>query len=438
MSKRQKFKKIPSDTDTVSNDQSSRIALVLSSIALGFAIVGTVLGIVSISTKVSKHENCFSDSDCSDGNVCTIDICQANGECEYATISGCNPTPFSVPERTLYVSPQWIPSNFNSSYYFTTISAALLQASTYTRTFTSPVTIIVNEGIYNESVSLIPNIVISGVTGQFETGLFNIEIIGTNFHYIDATSHLEVGIFISNVVISVTNITIDFTNRSGADGSMTIVNFDNCQLAANSMTYHTRPTAPVGVDLLYITSSNVEGFTATGTGAVSLEFSTFFPGSVILQNTMTLFIINCDLFGPGFQLTSSTVDMYNTYCEGCIITTSSSSSFFGYNSILDGGSVTVNSGTSVDLRSSQLNSVVFSGAGTLARSLVIAQNVSSVQGINTFNLSPPYPSTAYNVMWSQVGGVNNQAIKFTSKTASAFQWNDTAGGDYYDFTILMP
>ena len=433
---------------TTSSSVGIGIAIFIAIIALCIGTAGFVLGLISTNRlpfKVNQHDECSSDSDCEDSNICTIDLCQANGLCDYITVPQCNP--FSIAENTLYVSPDWIPSITNSTYYFKTISAAITAAGTYTRTTINPVTIFVNQGIYSENITLIPNIIITGISTQFQSTYPSVIIEGSTFNYVDSLTGVNLAISISNLAIS-NNILISFASRGLSDGGFTYVTFDNCLLNGN-LIYVARPLvelAPPVQDYLYLLSCSLgtTGFsvvTFTGQGMVTADDITFGGDSFNVNNTMTM-LVSAAYFSvesPVSILQASSLEMYSSNSIGMSITTANAgSSFSAYNCIFSAGSFTVGSGTSFDLRTSEIAGTSTSGSGTFARSILIAQNVASAAGINTFNISPPYPSTLFNVLWSQVGGVNDQDIKLTSKTASSFQWNDTVGNNHFDFTLIMP
>lgn len=67
-----------------------------------------------------------------------------------------------VPARTLFVSPSW-PAGADPLVFFTTISAALTRAAALSPTEPSPVSIIVYNGTYTESLTLISNVKIGGL-----------------------------------------------------------------------------------------------------------------------------------------------------------------------------------------------------------------------------------------------------------------------------------
>ena len=399
--KRPSFDKIGDNIGTGSVSSGAKVFFNVLTFAI--AVAALVLGIYSaavLPNKVNNHRSCSSSSDCNDGNICTVDVCESNGLCSNILIPQCNP--FSIAENTLYVSPEWIPAISNNSYYFTTISAALIQAATYTgRSGNNPINIFIYPGTYNENVTLIPDVSLTGLIPQYQTPNPITQISGATFKYIDAVTSF-VGITLSNLVIDGA-ITISFASR-GTGAGTTSVNIYNCKLEG-TVTYIARPASIGGfIDLLYLHSVDSNSMVLIGDGFVTFDDFTFDGNTLVANNSIEVQMIN-----PTFDDATITQDggselfAYDGSFSDVTFTLLNAAGFSA-SSYIDTSSFTVNSGTTVDVRGSELNTVTFTGTGTVARSLLTSQNVASNAGINTFNLSPPYPSTTFNVIWSQVGG----------------------------------
>lgn len=418
----------------------SVIGNLLLAVGIGLGIAGFVISLITIiklGGKVSSQNECTVNSDCGDSNPCTIDICQSDGSCTFVAISDCNP--FSIPFQTLYVSPEWIPMKSNSTYYFTTISDAITAAASYTnRTATDPVNIIIYTGLYTENVTLIPNIALTGQVPQYQVRDPTVQINGLTFGYtaLDEDSTLLTQFTLSNLIID-SDVTFDFFPKINSN-PQTTVNIFNTDILG-TFVYSGRGSSMLSSkDELFLHEVQFGStVTLTSTDLITGDTITF-QDALITNTTSHTVFSNSAVNGGLEQHGGSFLQFYSSAFNAETISLADSATLIAYNCYFDSGSLTVASGATADLRMSEVDpSFTLSGAGSVARSIYISQNVASSSGINTFNISPPYPSTAYNVLWTQVGGVNNQAIKITSKTASAFQWNDTVGGDHYDFTLMM-
>jgi hypothetical protein len=357
-------------------------------------------------------------------------------------------TPYFAPARTLFVAKSWTPG-VDPTVYFTTISAALLQSATLNPTDTNRVTIQVWSGTFSESLTLVSNVDLAGITGQVGAWELDGNITWLPSQGINAPqAALTEAISIDSCFQSTTatSCTIDSTGKTG--GSVQI----------------------------YISESSIQGFTCTGRNAVGGASDNFFIFNGTIFNTPSNSIWTDWLAGGA----NNGVNIVSTRFRGLTF----AGSLGGTTAIIEGG-VSNNRGGSLytisgtnsklicqgvnmanaisaaatcsfiasacnitsamsgagvfDVRGSNFNgnANIAGITGTCNRSVWTSSFGPTAIGANTVPIAPPYPDATYNAHLQLTAGAGNAAVTVTGKAGNQFVLTDPAvGTNTFDVTIF--
>lgn len=337
-----------------------------------------------------------------------------------------------VPARTLFVSTAW-PAGADPLVFFTTISAALIQAATLVPTAASPIAIIVYPGTYPAALTLVSNAHIVGayrrdveITGPISwtpgagvnapqtaanelCGLYNLDI--TNLLAIDATGKAA-----SLSTCEVRDCGLSTTTHIGRAGLMT----DRLQIF---------DTIDFGI------GGGGGGITMTNTNGNL--YHSFFLG-ITLLGTTGCSIQGHQVFGTLTVNAGTTCNMDQTDTFAPVVV-AAGGILSAVGSVL-ASTVSSAAGALVDIRGSEyFSAAALIGPGPIDRSITIMTGIPTAPGPNVVAIVPPFPDATYNVHATDVsvvpGGVT-LSVPAATKLPGSFTMVEGLVGRAYDVTLL--
>ena len=345
------------------------------------------------------------------------------------------------PARTLFVAQSW-PAGSDPTVFFTTISAALLQAATLTPVNGNPVNILIFAGTYAENLVLVSNVNLAGLPSA----------IGQSVAILSATYTPGVGINAPQAALqeglSLSYITIPtFTyNSTGKGLNAGNVSFTCTQCSFNSISCTGRGGASSSdnsfwylcnwqtagaysfVDMNGVTN----GVEIVGTRMRDIDVSgdttcRIQSGEVVAQAVTWSIAGTAQLFAQGINL------------QNAINVTSTAPIGFTAHGCKLLNTLTVAAGSSADIRDTNYGqNANLIGPGTINRSTwneVAGPTVGGVPLVVVLN--PPFPEASYNVQLQLTAGPGNAGVTVTAKTGASFTINDSVGGNTFDYSLLQ-
>ena len=344
-----------------------------------------------------------------------------------------------APARTLFVAQSW-PPGVDPTIYFTTISAALVQAATMTPTQANQVAILIFPGTYVENLTLVSNVSLIGTAFQ------NITIIGnitwTPGAGVNAPqTALPEAVSIENLVVgapAANLLLIDSTGKAAGSAqffayesafqTVTVIGrgigqdnffmFDCILLTGGtSFTNMTGVIAPIafGVELV---SSRLRGVTFAGNTLARIQGGEQVGAAGTIALTGTALVI-CQ----GFNVSRPV-----TVASGCSFTLQDQLT----------ATLTVAAGGTADLRGANFaTNANLVGPGTINRTTWTQIFGPTVAGANVVPITnAPFPDGVYNVSLQLIAGPGNAGVTVTGKTGTDFTINDAVGGNTFDVSII--
>lgn len=331
--------------------------------------------------------------------------------------------PTAIPERTLFVSPSWDPA-VDPAVYFTTISAALVQAATLTPTLSDGVAIIVYPGEYSEDIEVVSYVSISSsdylsaaITGavSYEPG------VGVNA---PSTALREVAYF-ENMIINGPNLTMDGTGKTSDEA---VFELRDCQVGTATVI----TGRGTGEDLFQMfgclhVEADLEFFDADGRlhDSFFLQINGTDSGSLVATG--------CTLFGV-----HDIAGGYLSFLTACDVVGSAgifTGAFLAAHACTFLGGVDTTSGEA-DIRESEyFSSSALGGTEAVDRSVYTFTLAGSAIGANLVTIPVPYLDADYNVQLTVTNAGGGEVPAVNTKTATDFNLDDPEGGRDFDITI---
>lgn len=348
--------------------------------------------------------------------------------------------------RALRVGKDW-PDTAPEGAYFTSIQDALDAAVDLTPTVDNPVAIYIGPGTYTEDLTLVSDVHLIGVPGQFMTRISgNVAYTpgaGVNASKTDASNE-GVNLAFLYLTNNAKTFTYDGTGKNTGGSQMiltecTLTHFvsTNAHITSGSdnifvyngnwitgtYTFTNLATSPPGLDIV---GTRVRGLTAAGTTVARLQGCgqvSNGAASLTVSDTAQMHCHAMNLLNA-VNVTSSAAIGFTAH--GCKLT----------------GTLTVTGASAVaDIRGSNYGSaalLVTASGGTINRSVWNGTTSATAVGANPITFSVAYPSgeTSYNVQLQLVSGAGNAAATVTAKTATGFTITDSVGTNVWDYTVM--
>ena len=368
-----------------------------------------------------------------------VQVTDAGGGVAVVTIPGGPEFKFA---RTLFVAQSW-PAGSDPTVFFTTISAALLQAATLTPTVSNQVNIVIFAGTYTENLTLVSNVNLMGMSSAV---LHSVSINGTttwqpgvgiNAPQANATEALSLsfmtmptftfdstgkGLNAGNVTLTFTECsfsTISATGRGGASSSDNCF-FYNCNWnTAGAYVFTDMNGVTNGVEVV---GTRMRGLTAAGDTTMRIQ-----GGETVTQAVTWTISGTAQLFAQGLNL------------QNPINVTSTAAIGFTAHGCKLLNTLTVAAGSSADVRDTNyLQNANLVGPGMINRSTWNGVAGPTVGGVPlVVVLNPPFPETSYNVQLQLTAGPGNAGVTVTAKTGASFTITDSVGGNTFDYSLLQ-
>jgi hypothetical protein len=337
--------------------------------------------------------------------------------------------PAFEPARTLFVATAW-PADVDPAVYFTTIPAAIAQASALVPapSQANPVGIIIYPGVYPQNI-VMPS---SGVGLMGANGTFpQVQITGT-VTWTPTGNVTEVAWF---YFLRIANtITVDTTGKTGGQTSMHLT---SC--FTDRVLYTGRSAAGATRDLFQSIGSiggpppNPWTFSSaeivwTGGRLDGMTFNGACQFAIVGAETVPTGTIPWNVNGTS---TGSAI--------GCVLTAPwniGDSAFCAFAGSYLTQPLTVAVGASADVRGANYNgNANLVGPGPINRTTHTQSFGPTVAGANAVAFAVPFPDGAYNVSLQLTAGPGNAAVTVTGKTGAGFTINDAVGGNTYDVIV---
>jgi hypothetical protein len=347
--------------------------------------------------------------------------------------------------RALRVGTDW-PDTAPEGSYFTSIQDAIDAAEALSPTAAAPVAVYIAPGTYTEDLTLMSDVHLIGVPGQFMTRIDGIVTYtpgaGVNAAKTDTTEGVNLAfLYFTNGAKA---FTFDGTGKNTSGAQMiltecTLTNFvsTNAHITSGSdnifvyngnwitgtYTFTNLATSPPGLDIV---GTRVRGLTAAGTTVARLQGCGQVANgaaSLTVSDTAQMHCHAMNLLNA-VNVTSSAAIGFTAH--GCKLT----------------GTLTVTGASAVaDIRGSNYGSaalLVTASGGCINRSIWNGTTSATAVGANPITFSVAYPSgeTSYNVGLTLVSGAGNAAATVTAKTATGFTITDTVGTNVWDYTVF--
>jgi len=336
------------------------------------------------------------------------------------------------PARTLFVAKSWS-LGFGPPYYFTTIAAAIEQAK---KLDPGPpdavgskgmVSIIVFPGTYEEPLQLISNI---GITGTVNYVLIDAAVTwneGTR------TTTYEEHLYLSNLRFAKSAV---FDTTGKLDNFMAPLRISQCEFDQQIAILRRNKTGGEGgtPDTELTTTKAVGPIVIRGpsSNVVATSIKTF---STLSIGTGTFFVQVGVVNVEGFTLEPGAIaSVSSSLIQGPVLTKEGSFLIVAGSSLL--ASVTADTGSVIDMRSSVLYSGSLTGGGFVDRSITTAFVVDSVNGTNVVSISPPYNNN-YAVTITQRSGSVGVVPIVTSQASNQLEFTDPVGGNTFEIILLQ-
>jgi hypothetical protein len=343
------------------------------------------------------------------------------------------------PARTLFVAQSW-PAGADPLVFFTSIQAAINQAATLNPVTANHVNVVVFAGTYNENLTLVSNVNVMGMASAINQSVNVLSATwlpaqGLNAPQANLTeglslSYMTIPTFTSNSTGKGTNAgncaitftecsfnSITCTGRAGASSSDNSFWY-NCNWQTTGQYLFTDMNGvTTGVEIV---STRMRDLDIAGDTTCRIQ-----GGEVVSQAVNWSISGTAQMFAQGINLQNS------------ITVTSTAAIGFTANGCKLLGTLSVAAGSTADIRDTNYSSEAsLIGPGAINRSTWNIFNVVSVAGANVVALNPPYPDTNYTVLSSQTAGAPTPILAASAKTAASFTFDDSVGGNTFDFTIV--
>ncbi len=353
--------------------------------------------------------------------------------------------PEFLPGRTLFVAKSWGPGA-EPTVFFTTISAALVQAATMTPTLANPVNIQIFSGTYTEDLILVSNVHLSGLPGLFNTRIdgnitwtpgAGVNLPQTNDQESVSLSFLTTVVGSANTLLfdSATKVAgtvqlvcteclLDVITMTSRPAALDNVFFYNCNfIGAVSITdIGSAGGTTAGVNIV---STRTRGLTLAGDATCRIQggenVGPAVPTPIVLTGTASLVIQGLTINNP------------MTVGAGCSLSMSAGAAFGAAATT----TLTVAAGGAADIRGAnyQDNSRLI-GPGTINRTTWNDSTGITIAGANPIAFTVPYPDPFYAVQLSLIAGPGNAAATISGRTGAGFTLNDAIGGNTFDYSII--
>jgi hypothetical protein len=338
-----------------------------------------------------------------------VQVTDAGGGVADITIPG---GPQFIPERTLFVAQSW-PAGSDPLVFFTTISAALVQAATLSPTAANPIEILVYPGTYSDALSLAGNVHLVGAGQQRSV------IISGPVTWAPTTPGTQENLNLAFLTFT-GSFTIDTTGKL------------------------TGAAQPVGRGLIFSGGFNFQG---SPTAAGVLWIACVFVSATTFNNVSVSFLA-C-LVNAVADFTGSTSIRYDGIMAVAPVFSDTSSGQLSVPTIPgvtnnSTGIVTISGAISgslagtgpIDVRGSNYGgNGNLAGPGTINRT-TFTESAGPTTGVALSVLfAVPYPDNLYNVSLQLTAGPGDPAAKVIGKAFNGFMINTTVAGNTYEFIV---